>query len=460
MGKRALRFLVCFSIAFALASCAALAEGLPSRHMLEPLEDAQQAPADRPEVDAPYHKDFTYSSDIILSGLFQTHAYFFYVESYWDARYAYAEIQLDVSQLISDVPASLTFTVNDSPVVSYRLDYRNGRSQTFYVQIPMRLLRAGYNTFGITGYARILDDDGCLDDFTDANWVAIRKESYIQVGYDLQPHGRRLSRFPYPFISSVDETGGGTYVVVPETMSGRELEAALTLRAALSRKTDGEDLIRLISESAMPEEATGLILVAEYDHLTPAYRSMADACASPEALAESGLALFEERGGIPLLLITSRDPDCLMETVAMLMDEERVAQETGSTALVGRGGIELRRTLSAQDMTASGRLTLEALNGRGVELIGPFHQEAVIYLPYSGGFVLSEASKVVLNFRYSTNLNFDRSIITVYWGDVPVASKDLTEERADGDELSFTMPYDVIGTHADSISIAFELELP
>ena len=43
---------------------------------------------------------------------------------------------------------------------------------------------------------------------------------------------------------------------------------------------------------------------------------------------------------------------------------------------------------------------------------------------------------------------------------MPVASKKLTRENAGGDELSFTMPDDVIGTHADSLRVAFELELP
>ena len=466
LGKRLGLLLACLTMALALFSRAALAEELSSREeMLEKLanadpENSQQALVVRPEIHASHHKDFPYNSDVVLSGIFQSNTFYFYVENYWDAQYAYAEIQIDVSQLISGVPASLTFTVNDSPVVSYLIDYQNGRSQTFYVQFPMRLLREGYNTFGVTGYARILDEEGCLDDFTGANWVAIRKESYVQVGYELQDHEHRLSYFPYPFMSSVDETGSGTYVVVPQAMSGKELEAALTLRAVLARKTGGEDLIHLITEGDMPQEATGWIIVAEYDHLTAAHKAMVDAHASPEALTERGLALFEEQNGSPLLLITSRDPDCLIETVSMLMDEERAGQETGSLALVSKGGIELRRAYAAQSMTASGRFTLEALAGHGVEFIGPFHQEAFIYLPYSGGFVLSEASKVVLNFRYSKNLDFGRAMITVYWGDVPVASKKLSAENADGDELSFTMPYDVIGTHADSIRIAFELELP
>ena len=443
----------------------AAAEELPREDALVNIaasnpEDARQPMTARPNVDATYHKDFEYSSDIILDGVFQTNSYYFQIENYWDYRYAFAEIQIDVSQLISNVPASLTFMVNDTPVVSYLIDYANGRSQTFYVSIPTRLLRDGYNSFAVTGYARIYDEDGCLDDFTGANWVSIRKESYIQIGYELMDHQRSISYFPYPFISSIDSTGAGSYVAVSDSMSNQELAAALALRAELSRKTDHEDRIQLITERNMPASADGIILISEYDHLSPENKARVDAAATEDQLADHALVLFQEDRGTPLMLITSRDAECLMEAAAMLMDDERVRQEKGSAALVEKGGIEQMQDALAENMTASGRYTLEDLMEGGIEFIGPFHQEAFIYLPYSGGFVLSESSKIVLNYRYSENLNFDRSMITVYWGDVPVASKKLTLEGAGGDELSFMMPRDVIGTHADSIRIAFELELP
>ena len=423
-------------------------------------EDAPQPVTHRPDASATYHRDFEYSADVVLDGVFRTNRYYFQIENYWDYRYAFAEIQIDVSQLITDVPASLTFMVNDAPVTSYRIDYANGRSQTFYVSIPTRLLREGYNSFAITGYARIYDEDGCLDDFTGANWVSIRGESYIRIGYELIDAQNSISFFPYPFISSVDSTGSGSYVAVSDDLSNGELAAALALRAELARKTDLKDRIHLVAERELPDAANGIVLISEYGHLSPENRARADAAAAGDSLNDRALVLFAQVGETPLLLITSRDAECLMEAVDMLMDDERVRQERGSVALVEKGGIQLMQDALAENMTASGRYTLKDLTGAGVEFIGPFHQEAYVYLPYSGGYVLSESSKIVLNYRYSENLNFDRSMITVYWGDVPVASKKLTPEGAGGDELSFAMPQDVIGTHADSIRIAFELELP
>ncbi len=73
---------------------------------------------------------------------------------------------------------------------------------------------------------------------------------------------------------------------------------------------------------------------------------------------------------------------------------------------------------------------------------------------------MAEGGKVTLKYRYSENLDFNRSLITVYWGDVPVASKKLLLENATGDELTFSFPADVLGTSGNTISIAFELEIP
>ena len=434
----------------------------------EPLESILQSnPTDadapltsKPQVSAPHHKDFAYAQDVLLDGVFQSNAMYFQMENYWDVRYAYAQIQIDVSQLISGVPASLTFMVNDTPVTSYLIDYQNGKSQTFYVEFPTRLLREGYNRFDITGYARIFDEEGCLDDFTGANWVSIRKESYVRIGYALKDHQRKISYFPYPFMSSVDDTGSRSYVVVSDAMAERELEAALSLCAELAKKTGHEDRIHLITAADMPRQADGVIIVSQFDRLSSENRALVERYVQTDALEDHAAVVFAQEDAVPTLLITARDEDCLMEAVSMLMDEERVSQEKGSVALVSKGGIELMQGALSQNTSASGRYTLGDLAQRGIEFIGPFHQEAHIYLPYSGGFVLSESSKAVLRFRYSENLDFNRSMITVYWGDIPVASKKLARENAGGDELSFTMPYDVIGTHADSLKIAFELELP
>ena len=423
-------------------------------------EDAEDPEYEKPDVYANYEKDFEYSNDIVLSGIFETNTYYFKVPDYWEPQYAYAQIEVELSQLIQDVPASLTFMVNDVPVTSFKMDYQNGKNQILYVEIPLEMLKKGYNTFDITGYVRIYDEEGCIDDFSGANWISISKNSYIQVGYDLKDMDQRISAYPYPFMSTVNESGSNTYVAVSDRCTEEELKTALLLRADLGNETNLEDKISLVRESEIPAGENKVILVSLVGNLDEKYRSLVETEAEGRNLKEEAIVKFIEEDSTETLLITSENKDCLSEAAIMLMDESRVSQEKDSVAFVKEGSAQqVMESSESSDMIA-GRYTLDALMDSGLSFVGPFHQEGDIYLPFSGGYVLADSGKIVLKFRYSKNLDFRRSMITVYWGDIPVASKKLTSENADGDELTFTMPQDVVGTYAGKISIAFDLELP
>ena len=60
------------------------------------------------------------------------------------------------------------FSVNNIPVSSYRVAYEEGNTQTCFLEIPMELVQEGYNSLSISAYARLYDEEGCIDDFTNA----------------------------------------------------------------------------------------------------------------------------------------------------------------------------------------------------------------------------------------------------------------------------------------------------
>lgn len=409
--------------------------------------------------EAPYYTDFAYSENILFSGVYRTHRYYFQVPEYWDSRYIYAQIEVELSQLIQDVPASLTFMLNDIPVATYRMDYRSGRTQVFYVDIPLEYLKEGYNTFDITGYVRLYDEEGCIDDFSGANWVCVRDSSFIQVGYAAMDPNRRISAYPYPFLSSMNESGSETEILVSDKCDSGELAAALLLRADLGSETKLEDRITLARLCDSSDRAGRRVVVSLRENLNDHYLAAAEEILKGQSLSDWAMVAFLEEGDVDTLLITSDNGDALAEAAMMLMDESRVSQERSDVAFVGVNSSESIRAQIGSSLE-SGRMTLDSLLNSGLSFVGPFHQEGDIYLPFSGGYVLAESGMVDLKFRYSENLDFDRSVITVYWGDVPVSSKRLTKENAGGDSLSFTMPDDVVGTYAGKITIAFDLELP
>lgn len=423
-------------------------------------EDALEPDFTKPEIPkTSYYKDFEYTEDVLLKGIFTTESYFFKIPDYWECGYAYAQLELTLSQLIQDVPASLTFMVNNVPVYTCKMDYSYGKNQILYVTIPLELLNEGYNSFSVTGYIRLYDEEGCLDDFSGANWVNISKNSFIQTGYDAKPAEKKLSYYPYPFMSTMDADGSDTGVYVSDALNEAELAAAILLRADLGAETESEDQIAF-GTIGQDKGRKNVVLVSLTSNMPEAYQSML----SPEemvGLEDRAGMKFVESGGRNILLIFSDEEDCLMEAAAMLLDESRVDQERSSFAVVPVGSAQLIKNAAAKGDLIIGNYTLDALlDSHGVSFTGPFHQEADIFLPFSGGYVLAESGKITLNFRYSENLDFKRSMITVYWGDIPVASKKLTRENAAGDSLSFVLPADVVGTSATKISIAFDLELP
>ena len=422
-------------------------------------EDAA-APVTRLDIpEAAHFKDFTYGQNILFSGIYKTHRFYFQIPDYWECRYAYAQIQVELSQLIQDVPASLTFMLNGSPIATYRMDYRSGSTQVFYVEIPLEELKEGYNSLDLTGYVRLYDDDGCIDDFSGANWVSVRSASFVQVGYDLKDSGSRICDYPYPFMSTLNDSGSETAILVSDRCDTNELTAALLLRADLGSETAQEDHITLARLSSSTGSELHRVVIGLRDNLDDHYRAAADAAAGGESLEKTAVVYGMKEGDVDTLLIASDSGEALVEAAMMLMDESRVSQEKSTVAFVREHAADSIRAQIGATLE-SGKMTLDSLVDSGLYFVGPFHQEGDIYLPFSGGYVLAESGMVDLKFRYSENLDFDRSVVTVFWGDVPVSSKRLSRENAGGDTLSFTMPQDVVGTYAGKITIAFDLELP
>lgn len=425
------------------------------------VEDAGAAAASagRPVTSAAEHiKLFRYQETLVLRGIFEKSGYFFRIPDYWDTRYVLAQIEYTVSPMIQGVPATLTFYINSHPIHSSPVEYEAGASQIVYVPVPLEYLTAGYNEFDITGYVRLYDDEECLDDFSGASWVSISESSFIEVGYDLVDTGCQLSYYPYPLISSMDPVGSDLTVYVPEQALEEELRAAFLLRADLGNETDGEDRIGFKALRGSVPDAGNALIIAQTDRLP------ADILAHMPSDAERGQdgALVYEYGGNGrwVMVVTAEKAEHLTEAAFMLVDTERVTQEKYNWAFVAAGTSEtVVASRSLSSLVENGETIKGITNQDGLEFIGPFHQESTVYLPFSGGFVLGEGGKVELLMRYSDNLDFDRSMVTVYWGSTPVASRKLSQEKADLDVFSFMMPSDVVGTHAASIRIAFDLEI-
>ena len=427
-----------------------------------PVVDPESAPApdqSEPEYPSVSHTNDTFFYSKTLKGIYSSADLYFYVQDYWDTKYVYARIQYDISQLIESSSSSVTFSINNIPIQSYKLEYKDGNSQILYVKIPMDQIRTGFNTFSISAYARLYDEQGCMDDYSDANWLSIADVSYVRCGYESRDPEHKISYYPYPFMSTYNTTGKGLTIAVSDEPAPGEVAAAMNIMGDLSSHTIDRNDIQICRLSDLKNSnPTRTILISDYNNLSSEYKNMITK--SPDTSGNSTVNFVDDSNGNPLLIITSMDDSSLSEAAFMLMDPNRRRQESGSFAQVEKGSAQLAVNAAKQSDMSALNYTLEDITGNGLMYVGPFHQEKNIYLPVSKGFKLAEGGKIVLKFRYSENLDFNRSLITVYWGDVPVASKRLNRDKASGDELTFEMPSDVIGTSASSLKVSFDLEIP
>lgn len=433
-------------------------DGTQEAGVMIPDEPAGEPVRELPELpDAEYTTDVFYTQTT-MQGIFSNRELFFFIPEYWELKYVYVELEYDASELIQGIASSLTFRLNDAPITSYRINYEEGNSQTCYLVIPAEQVQEGYNSLMISAYARLYEGDGCSDDFTSANWLSIADSSYIRCGYDIKDAGHQISYYPYPFMSTLDDSGRGLTIAVSDQATSAELEAAMNLMADMSTETGDENKIQFcLLRDMKPAETDRMILVSEYRNLPAEYQAKVE---NQNRLADSASITFtDDNAGNPLLLITSEKEECLLEAAYMLMDEDRAGQAKGSSVVVEAGSADAVAATAAPSKMAAGNYTVGEITGGGLSFYGPFRQEQYVYLPFSEDYFLSDAGKVTLQFRYSANLDFNRSLITVFWGNIPIASKKLSEENKDGDELTFSMPPDVVGTTAGAIRIAFDLEI-
>lgn len=427
-----------------------------------PVVDPESAPP--PEQSEPVYPTVSHTDDTFfyrktLKGIYSSSDLYFYVQDYWDTKYAYARIQYDVSQLIESSSSSVTFSINNIPIQSYKLEYKEGSSQILYVKIPMEQVRTGFNSFSISAYARLYDEQGCVDDYSDANWLSISDVSYVRCGYESKDPDHKIAYYPYPFMSTYNTTGKGLTIAVSDESAPGEVAAAMNIMGDLSSHIKEKNDIQICRLSDLKNtNPNRTILISDYNNLSSEYKDRITE--SPDTSGNSTVNFVDDSNGNPLLIITSLDDSSLSEAAFMLMDQSRRRQESGGYALVEKGSAQLAVNAAKQSDMAALNYTLEDITGNGLMYVGPFHQEKNIYLPVSMGFKLAEGGKIALKFRYSENLDFNRSLITVFWGDIPVASKKLSRDKALGDELTFEMPDDVIGTSASNLKVSFDLEIP
>ncbi len=403
-------------------------------------------------------KSFSLGSDINFKGVFSSHSLYFDVDKYVQAKSLDADIYFNISQLIDDKQgATITFSINGTAVYSSDVFYKSSEeTQNLKVPIPINLIKEGMNEFKIDTYCRI-SDAPCSDDVNNGNWITLKGNSNISMGFTDKESTNNISEFTYPFIKVNEENKYNATIVIPDNYKPEELSAALMLQAYFGKvNKNGEYSGSVIKYSAVQNDKD-IIYIGGINNLPKEIKSLYEGMDNENykdyAIIKKANSPFSENN--KLMAIVSENGELLTNTVKLLMNKNLVSQLNVDTFKVDKN-LKVDNDLSEE----KSNFTFKDLGLQEIQLKGPFRQSGSLGYTLPRNRVLASGAKIKLFTRYSQNLDFNRSLLTVYINGTPIGSKKLDGAKCNGDQLELPIPKDIKMSNYVDIKIAFDLEQP
>lgn len=372
----------------------------------------------------------------------------FRLPSYWEGARVKVVLDVQADGTARKESSAVTLSVNGSPFHSFHPGTEaDGAMQHLEIAIPSDLLVKDGNVLRLeTRLFGSTDERACKEDSKSGHWLRIAGSSRIVADYAIRPLDGSIRDF-YARLTGQDNIAAGrSLVALPEDAQPAEWEAGVYALAGFSRSNP-------LSEEAIPllpynrESLQGIeyaVLIGLYDRLPQEIRA-----AVPENV-EQGILRLVTLEGRAMLVVTSRSPELLAKAARLAANPELMNQAAANAVPV--------EAATDVAMPSAGFDREIRLTETGDELKGPFHREHSFYIPMPVNLALGNASKVRLSFRYGENLNFDRSLLTVKINGVPIGSKRLHKELANGDQAVFTVPRNLAVSGGFTVTAAFDLE--
>lgn len=405
-------------------------------------------------------KTYPLGSDVVFRGVFSSHSWFFNTdrENFWRVNSAELEFNYSINQILDkNAKAYLTFSVNGIPFKSQEVKYKKDTTtQTIKLTIPKKLITVGSNEIKVESYSRI-SDLPCVDDVNNANWLTINKNTKVVVNFNKLRADNMISNFPYPFIEVSDEKKSNNQIVIPDKNDNSEISDSLMLNTHLGGLIKDQKYNGTISKYSDMSKNKNTIFVGLYENLPKELKKEVNggkAISDNEGILKLIDSPYTKTDNTKVLIITAKNDKYLEKAVRTLMNESIVKQLNISEYKVTENVDELDKLDKDID-----KVKFSKLAGDNILLKGPFRRSVNLGYSIPKNKILAVGGQVSLNFRYAENLDFDRSLVTVYINKVPIGSKKLTQDKANGDSVVFNIPNDIKDTSYLDIEVAFDLEM-
>ena len=422
---------------------------------LEAVENAE-APEKQVVITKPregvLHYTYKLQEDYELRGIKGESKWFFEVPKDMKPTAMSFNLFIRSSELIQRDVSYLTVYINNVPIRSvYLKDYPSQVLNSWNVEIPTSRIREGFNELAVRTHTRLNTDYLCEDNFNTANWVVLDGRSYYHLEYKRQNSFPTIADFPRPFIGMYEDKAVGIGIFVPQDYTESEMSAALQMITYLNgyilpyhvrlnlvagdfSKLDSYDsLIYLGRPAALPSSLQGKI--------NPARMNFTD--------AHLLRASYKNK---PLLLVLSAEGERLLEAVKVLYNQDIKEQMTGNYSQV-----KTNLDVFIKEPELKESFSLEDIGINGIEVKGLNRQTANLDFRLPANRVLANEAGLKLNLKYSDNLDFEKSLLTVHVNGVPIGSYKLEREKREAHQMSFYLPLKLRNNDYFDIRFSFDL---
>lgn len=401
-------------------------------------------------------KAYKFQDDVTINGVIGSTERFFNVSQNWDVKDLKLNLVYTKSELLDVNYSTITVFINGEPVSSKKLDGDRKYQDKWQVNIPKELVKSGYNSISIKAY-KTISDKICRDDSNTANWLVIHKQSDIELNYSLKSNSNEIKDYNSIFTNIGNEEYVDTTFVLPDKYNSNELSSIMNLSLNMGQKLKADNFkLDVKLKSNLKEYNNNIIYVGGTNDTSTDFLNLLSNeeknQAKNKAVIKQVISPFNKEKR--MILIISDNSKALKNATKLICNNE-LLNELNSSSFI----IDETKDVSDIKKDTKNKLTLNDLGYNDFLLKGPFSQETNFDVSIPKNKISTAGSILNLKFRYAKNLDFERSLVTVYINDKPISSKKLSLEKADNDNLEVNLPTDVLGKNYYKIKVVFNLEL-
>lgn len=402
------------------------------------------------------YKNFRFENDMESTGVACSQTFSFNIEKDWKVSDGYLNLVFTQSELLYEEQSTMTILINNIPVHSMTLSNKKKYKEELKIPFHLDNFKKGYNEVKIKTHRRI-SDMICQDELNSANWIVFHKESYVHVDFYDKKDTNQLREFPYPYITKRDSKDKINFVV-SDKADNSEISTIMEVISYFGyinkERNLGFNLNKISDNKALNNG--NIIYVGKLDNTHENIKKLLNEeqlkKAKDKAIVKEIVSPYNSE--YKMLIVISNNEENLKKAGKFITNKSLMKKVKRDYYLVDNT-INVIDSLKEED----DKIYFKDLGYGNITLEGPFKQEYNFEINIPQNRLINEDGKICFNIRYSKNLDFENSLLTIYINDEPIGSKKLSEGKGNNDELELTIPKNLRNKNYYNIKARFDLEM-